>query len=214
MKRSSGGVPGGSLAAGREHRRFPDKHPLGLSPNITGLMMVIAYDFDQSGQLVQSRVNPRPHSSTLATPAILRRAPQSAESPRPAPLPAPLAPRPRPADLKLDHQRDQLLTGFGKTTLTDRYIMPGERFQDMFARVACAFADDIPHAQRLYDAMSQLWFMPATPVLSNGGTARGLPISCFLNAVSDSLAGIVATWNENVWLASNGGGIGWQNHGI
>jgi len=78
----------------------------------------------------------------------------------------------------------------------------------MFARVACAFADDIAHAQRLYDAMSRLWFMPATPVLSNGGTLRGLPISCFLNAVPDSLDGIVATWNENVWLASNGGGIG------
>jgi ribonucleoside-diphosphate reductase alpha chain len=74
--------------------------------------------------------------------------------------------------------------------------------------VSCAFADDIAHAQRLYDAMSRLWFMPATPVLSNGGTTRGLPISCFLNAVPDSLQGIVATWNENVWLASNGGGIG------
>ena len=62
--------------------------------------------------------------------------------------------------------------------------------------------------QRIYDYMSRLWFMPATPVLSNGGTKRGLPISCFLNAVSDDLDGIVGTWNENVWLASNGGGIG------
>src|SRR5690606_31759192 len=93
-------------------------------------------------------------------------------------------------------------------TLRDRYLMPGESFQDMFARVSCAFADDVAHAQRLYDAMSRLWFMPATPVLSNGGTTRGLPISCFLNAVPDSLDGIVDTWNENVWLASNGGGIG------
>ena len=50
--------------------------------------------------------------------------------------------------------------------------------------------------------------MPATPVLSNGGAERGLPISCFLNAVGDSLDGIMDTWNENVWLASNGGGIG------
>ena len=55
--------------------------------------------------------------------------------------------------------------------------------------------------------------MPATPVLSNGGTARGLPISCYLNSVDDSLEGIVGTWNENVWLASKGGGIGtyWGN---
>ena len=43
---------------------------------------------------------------------------------------------------------------------------------------------------------------------SNGGTGRGLPISCYLNSVSDSLDGIVNTWNENVWLASKGGGIG------
>ena len=128
--------------------------------------------------------------------------------PRPAPLPAPLAAPPKPSDLRLDRSRDELLTDFGKPTLSDRYLLAGESYQDMFARVSCAFADDVAHAQRLYDYMSQLWFMPATPVLSNGGTTRGLPISCFLNSVSDSLDGIVGTWNENVWLASNGGGIG------
>ena len=125
-----------------------------------------------------------------------------------APLLGPLAPQPKPSDLTLDRSRDDLLTNFGKATLRDRYLLEGESYQDMFARVSCAFADDVAHAQRLYDAMSQLWFMPATPVLSNGGTKRGLPISCFLNSVSDSLDGIVGTWNENVWLASNGGGIG------
>ncbi|HEX4634776.1 MAG TPA: ribonucleoside-diphosphate reductase subunit alpha [Rhizomicrobium sp.] len=124
------------------------------------------------------------------------------------PLPYPLAPRPTPSDLTLDRSRDDLLTPFGKATLTDRYLMPGESFQDMFARVSCAYADDVGHAQRLYDTMSRLWFMPATPILSNGGTNRGLPISCFLNDVPDSLDGIVGVWNENVALASNGGGIG------
>jgi ribonucleoside-diphosphate reductase alpha chain len=104
--------------------------------------------------------------------------------------------------------RDALLTDFGKATLRDRYLLPGESFQDLFARVATAYADDADHAQRLYDYMSRLWFMPATPILSNGGTDRGLPISCFLNAVDDSLDGIVDTWTENVWLASRGGGIG------
>jgi len=123
-------------------------------------------------------------------------------------VPAPLGPRPSADDLNLDRSRDALLTAFGTQTLKDRYLLPGEGPQDMFARVACAFADDSDHAQRLYDAMSQLWFMPATPILSNGGTTRGLPISCFLNSVPDSLNGIVDTWNENVWLASNGGGIG------
>ncbi len=114
-----------------------------------------------------------------------------------------------------DDSRDALLTDFGKETLNDRYLLPGESYQDLFARVADAYADegDQEHAQRLYDYISKLWFMPATPVLSNGGTGRGLPISCYLNSVSDSLDGIVNTWNENVWLASKGGGIGtyWGN---
>ncbi|MGD9538685.1 MAG: ribonucleoside-diphosphate reductase subunit alpha [Alphaproteobacteria bacterium] len=153
----------------------------------------LAYDFDHHGHLI----------APPAKPGRVR-----ARAERPAPLPAPLARPPRAADLRLDRGRDALLTPFGKATLHDRYLMPGESYQDLFARVACAFADDIAHAQRLYDAISRLWFMPATPILSNGGTTRGLPISCFLNAVPDSLGGIVATWNENVWLASNGGGIG------
>jgi ribonucleoside-diphosphate reductase alpha chain len=110
--------------------------------------------------------------------------------------------------VEVDRSRDALLTDFGKTTLEDRYLLPGESYQDMFARVATAFADDSEHAQRIYDYISQLWFMPATPVLSNGGAERGLPISCFLNSVSDNLEGIVGVWNENVWLAANGGGIG------
>ncbi len=115
--------------------------------------------------------------------------------------------------IRIDRSRDALLTEFGKATLEDRYLLPGESYQDMFARVAKAYSDDIDHAQRIYDYMSRLWFMPATPVLSNGGADRGLPISCFLNAVADDLDGIVGTWTENVWLASNGGGIGtyWGN---
>jgi ribonucleoside-diphosphate reductase alpha chain len=107
-----------------------------------------------------------------------------------------------------DDRRDALLTEFGKDTLRDRYLLPGESYQDLFVRVASAYADDQEHAQRIYDYISKLWFMPATPILSNGGTGRGLPISCYLNSVDDSLEGIVNTWNENVWLASRGGGIG------
>jgi ribonucleoside-diphosphate reductase alpha chain len=110
--------------------------------------------------------------------------------------------------VEVDHGRDSLLTDFGRETLDDRYLLPGETYQDLFVRVASAYADDAEHAQRLYDYISKLWFMPATPVLSNGGTGRGLPISCYLNSVPDSLEGIVDTWNENVWLASRGGGIG------
>src|SRR5215469_1484189 len=164
-------------------------------------MSATAYDFDRYGHLV-------PFSSKAVTRAGRAQVDEGQVEERHAPLPAPLARPPRPADLRLECGRDALLTPFGKATLQDRYLLPDESFQGMFARVACAYADDVAHAQRLYDAMSRLWFMPATPILSNGGTKRGLPISCFLNDVSDSLEGIVGTWNENVWLASNGGGIG------
>ena len=115
--------------------------------------------------------------------------------------------------VRVDRTRDALVTDFGRATLGDRYLLPGEGIQDLFARVASFYGDDAAHAQRVYDYISRLWFMPATPVLSNGGTQRGLPISCFLNEASDSLDGIVGLWNENVWLASKGGGIGsyWGN---
>ncbi len=117
------------------------------------------------------------------------------------------------AAVEIDRTRDKFLTAFGKETLKDRYLMPGESYQDLFARVASYYGDDKGHAQRLYDYISRLWFMPATPVLSNGGTNRGLPISCFLNEATDSLESIVGLWTENVWLAARGGGIGsyWGN---
>ena len=85
---------------------------------------------------------------------------------------------PKAHKVEIDPSRDDLLTEFGKETLKDRYLLPGETYQDLFARVASAYADDQGHAQRVYDYISKLWFMPATPVLSNGGTGRGLPISC------------------------------------
>jgi len=115
--------------------------------------------------------------------------------------------------IKIDRSKDSNLTDFGRATLTDRYLGPNESYQDLFARVASTYADDNLHAQRLYNYISNLWFMPATPILSNGGTKRGLPISCFLNEASDSLGGILDLWSENVWLAAKGGGIGsyWGN---
>ena len=110
--------------------------------------------------------------------------------------------------IKIDRSRDENLTDFGRATLSDRYLGENESFQDLFARVASHYADDNLHAQRIYNYISNLWFMPSTPVLSNGGTKRGLPISCFLNEASDSLGGILDLWSENVWLAAKGGGIG------
>ncbi|MES2158021.1 MAG: ribonucleotide reductase N-terminal alpha domain-containing protein, partial [Pseudomonadota bacterium] len=142
---------------------------------------------------------------------LIEKAAEQVKAPAPQAKAAPLsssAVAERRFDVVTDPSRDALLTEFGKDTLNDRYLLPGESYQDLFARVAAAYADDQDHAQRVYDYISRLWFMPATPVLSNGGTGRGLPISCYLNSVDDSLEGIVNTWNENVWLASRGGGIG------
>ena len=115
--------------------------------------------------------------------------------------------------IKIDRTKDSNLTKFGRATLSDRYLGANESYQDLFARVASHYADNNLHAQRIYNYISNLWFMPATPVLSNGGTKRGLPISCFLNEASDSLDGILDLWSENVWLAARGGGIGsyWGN---
>lgn len=115
--------------------------------------------------------------------------------------------------INLDYSRNALLTDFGKKTLEDRYLLEGEDPQEMFSRVAIAYSDNREHAQRLYDYMSSLWFMPSTPILSNAGTNRGLPISCFLNSVTDSLEDIADIYYENIFLARNGGGIGtcWNN---
>jgi len=116
--------------------------------------------------------------------------------------------------MQIDYGRDRLLSPFGIQTLEDRYLIEGETSpQDAFARAALAFSDNDAHAQRLYDYASNLWFMFSTPVLSNGGTTRGQPISCFLNYVEDSRGGITDHYTENAWLSSAGGGVGgcWSN---
>ena len=111
--------------------------------------------------------------------------------------------------VKIDYSKDKLLTDFSIKTLQDRYLVGDEKSpQEGFARAAEAFCDDEAHAQRIYDYASNLWFMFATPVLSNGGTKRGLPISCFLNYVEDSREGITGHYTENAYLSSMGGGIG------
>lgn len=155
------------------------------------------YDFDKNGHLVPLPSNPK-----------IIDFPKKKEQ-----IPTDWRESVNPQEITQNSSRDDFLTNFGKATLDDRYLLPGESYQGMFARVSAAFADNKDHAQRLYDYMSKLWFMPATPILSNGGAKRGLPISCFLNSVNDTLDGIVSTWNENVALASLGGGIGtyWGN---
>lgn len=158
-----------------------------------------AYDFDHNGHLIDYQPqNLIKFPQTQEQKELYRKSAQKSD----------VKSKVAASDIALDYSRDNLLTNFGKATLDDRYLLDGENYQQMFARVSSAYADDLAHAQRLYDYMSQLWFMPSTPILSNAGAKRGLPISCFLNTVGDSLSGITTTWNENILLASNGGGIG------
>jgi ribonucleoside-diphosphate reductase alpha chain len=111
--------------------------------------------------------------------------------------------------MQLSYNRDNYLSEFSLKTLEDRYFIEGEKSpQEAFGRAAKAFADDDEHAQRLYDYASKLWFMFSTPILSNGGTTRGLPISCFLNYVEDSREGLTNHYTENAFLSSVGGGVG------
>lgn len=116
-------------------------------------------------------------------------------------------------DIVVNKARDNLITEAGFSTINNRYLQNCETPQDMFKRIACAYADNQAHAQRLYDYFSKHYVMPATPVLSNGGTNRGLPISCFLNETDDSFKGIIDLWTESSWLAASGGGVGnyWGN---
>ena len=111
--------------------------------------------------------------------------------------------------LDIDITKDDMLPKNAVDILRDRYMLPDEISpQESFARACMAFADNKAHAERLYKYVSNLWFMFASPLLSNGGTDRGLPISCFLNYVPDSRTGLAEHYTENIWLSSMGGGIG------
>ena len=116
--------------------------------------------------------------------------------------------------IQIDYDREEKLNDFSLETLKDRYFIEGETHaQEAYARASIYGATykgfvDWAMAQRLYNYSSSNWFMFSTPILSNGGSDRGLPISCFLNYVPDSRDGLSAHYDENIWLSSSGGGIG------
>jgi len=116
--------------------------------------------------------------------------------------------------IHIDYDKDKVLNNFSKQTIIDRYLWEGETHaQQAFARASIFGATykghiDFDLGQRLYEYASNHWFSFSTPILSNGGTSRGLPISCFLNYVPDSRDGLSSHYDENIWLASGGGGIG------
>ena len=116
--------------------------------------------------------------------------------------------------IKIDYGREKNLDKFSLNTLIDRYFWEEETYaQEAYARASIFGSTykgtvDYDMAQRLYEYSSRNWFMFSTPILSNGGTTRGLPISCFLNYVPDSRHGLSDHYDENIWLSSSGGGIG------
>ena len=113
--------------------------------------------------------------------------------------------------IPLDHARSKLISYFGMENLRDRYFLKDEQGnilenpQTFFARVSTGMArGDQTFAHQLYEIISRQWFIPATPVLMNIGTKKGLPISCFLNTVPDTLEGIFDLYRENAFLSKYG----------
>ena len=109
--------------------------------------------------------------------------------------------------IEIDYDKEKTFDKFSLDTLKDRYLWENETHaQEAFARASVFGATfkgetDFELAQRLYNYSSQRWFMFSTPILSNGGTSRGLPISCFLNYVPDSRGGLSDHYEGNNWLA-------------
>jgi ribonucleoside-diphosphate reductase alpha chain len=114
----------------------------------------------------------------------------------------------------IDTTRDSLLSEQATTLLKEYYMIEGEQSpQEAFARAAEAYSyGDADFAQRIYDYASKQWFMFASPVLSNapanGSKPKGLPISCFLTYVDDSLDSLIEHNAEVAWLSVKGGGVG------
>ena len=116
--------------------------------------------------------------------------------------------------ITIDRDLDNNLTDFSLNLLKNYYMKNNEKSpQESFARAAVAFSDgDIELAQRIYDYASRQWFMFSSPILSNapeqGKTSKGLPISCFLSYVGDSIEGLIDHSDELRWMSIKGGGVG------
>lgn len=120
--------------------------------------------------------------------------------------------------IQINTTRDGLLTDYARDMIMDFYAIEGETSpQEVYARAACAWSvfkgkRDEALAQRLYDYVSQKFFMFASPVLSNApavdGVGKGMPISCFLTYVPDTVSGLIDHSSELRWLSVMGGGVG------
>ena len=121
--------------------------------------------------------------------------------------------------IEIDKKRDKLLEDYSVGMLKDFYLTDYEKSpQEGFARASLAWSTyndklDVELAQRLYDYVSNKWFMFASPVLSNAPNGqnkknKGMPISCFLTYVPDTLEGLIDHSSELRWLSIMGGGVG------
>lgn len=104
------------------------------------------------------------------------------------------------------------MLAFAKELLKKHYCRPNETIEDAFKRACDCFASDIEHSLRLQEYLRKEWFMFSSPILSNatlaGETPKGMPISCFLTYVPDSIKGLCDHTTEERWLSVKGGGVG------
>ena len=117
--------------------------------------------------------------------------------------------------IEINTEYDKNLSEFAYALLKDYYMLKEETTpQESYARAALAFSNgDIKLAQRIYEYAAKNWFMFSSPILSNAPTPdnqnnKGLPISCFLTYVDDSLEGLMEHSNELRWMSVKGGGVG------
>ena len=116
--------------------------------------------------------------------------------------------------IEIQTGRDKKLGEQSFKLLKDYYCRDDERSPQMaYARAAVAFTNgNSKLAQRIYDYVSQGYFMFSSPVLSNavlkGEKVKALPISCFLTYVPDTLDGLIDHTAELRWLSVKGGGVG------
>ena len=105
-----------------------------------------------------------------------------------------------------------MLTEFSKELLKKHYCRPNESISDAFKRACDCFGSNQAHSERLQDYLKDEWFMFSSPILSNAvlpnEKPKGMPISCFLTYVPDSIEGLCNHTTELRWLSVKGGGVG------
>lgn len=101
---------------------------------------------------------------------------------------------------------------FAKELLKKHYCKPNESISEAFKRASDCYASSEEHSERLQNYLKKEWFMYSSPILSNapakGEKIKGLPISCFLTYVPDSIEGLCSHTTEERWLSVKGGGVG------